>query len=129
MQQLQFEDAWKRTISDQDRKLIYQVFNDTVIDTSSTIKVSNVRHDTNHKEEELMISIIHNFSESDFTLSNCYIEYLENKTVIATQHFHFPTITIPAHTSMPWTFIFPKESFEQQPSWELGELRIGEGAN
>lgn len=124
MQELHFEDAWNRTISDKDKQLIHATFNQTYESSIDQIHFSVFRSAINHKGEYLIMALIHNFSDVTFTFSNTTVYYVEKEQVIAKQCFSFPQLMIKEKTSMPWTFIFQKESFDYDPSFEDPALTI-----
>ncbi|CQR47973.1 hypothetical protein BN1058_02309 [Paraliobacillus sp. PM-2] len=124
MQQLQFEHAWNRTISDKDRQLINNTFLQTLKENMSQIQLILVRKATNHKGEYLLTALIHNFSDTAFSFSNTPVFYVEKNKLIAKQLFSLPKLSIKAKTSIPWTFIFHQESFYKTPAWEDAEMTI-----
>ncbi|MEG0386067.1 MAG: SLAP domain-containing protein [Solibacillus sp.] len=104
MQKLQFEAAWDKTLSDMDRKLISQIFNNQMV-KSDIVSCDLIRSARNHHNHLLVTVLIHNataieqmFIERDVSLQMKHGRY--------TQQFTQPKLVIPSYTSMPWTFIF-----------------------
>lgn len=122
MQQLQFEKAWERTISQQDRDNITKIFNKTKACAKNKVEITLIKHAINHKKEALFICLIHNFTNQDFIVDDVSVEYKENEISIARQHFHHPRLIIQSKVSMPWTFIFPMEQFDSKPTWKKQTL-------
>lgn len=98
MQKLFFEDAWKKTISSQDRQKIRNIFDERKI--GQGLSITYLWEAKNHLDDLLVTSLIHNQTGEPCNLDKIKIQY---KTKIAS--FSLP-ITIPAYHSMPWTFIF-----------------------
>lgn len=106
MQKLVFEDAWNRTISTCDREHIINEFKKLTFTTNESPQFTPLWKATNHKNELLVTTLIHNCSTTDFTLKNELMSVNAGNRVVATHQFTLP-IKLHAHTSMPWTFIFP----------------------
>ena len=104
MQNLQFEAAWDKTLSDMDRDLITQVFNKQKVPLD-TVSCDLIRSARNYNNYFLVTVLIHNatateqmFTERDVSLQTKHGRYK--------QKFTQPKLVIPSYTSMPWTFIF-----------------------
>lgn len=106
MQTLYFEQAWDRTISQVDRLLIEQLFEQTSF--REGVHFTYVRDAMNHKEERLVTVIIHNCQDAPLTINDLCIAYEHEHQQM--QHTFTLPISINPRTSMPWTFIFPKRS-------------------
>ncbi|MFB1050118.1 SLAP domain-containing protein [Paraliobacillus sp. JSM ZJ581] len=124
MQQLNFENAWNRTISNQDKQLIHHTFTHTCEENVAPIHFITLREAINHKGEYLIMTLIHNFSTMPFMFSDTTVYYLEKEQVIAKQRFSFPQLVIKEKTSMPWTFIFQENNFIHTPTLEDIALTI-----
>ena len=107
MQQLRFESSWEKALSAQDRNYIEKIFNDTKQQHHSTIVFSPIREAINHRNELLITVLVHNFSHNPLTFENTRLVYSNEQEILAEKAFTLPSLTIPAHVSMPWTFIFP----------------------
>ncbi|WP_332649558.1 SLAP domain-containing protein [Lysinibacillus sp. 54212] len=123
MQQLQFEAAWDKTLSSQDRDEIQRIFNETKHQNYSTIAFSPIREAINHKEELLITVLVHNFSDNPLIFDHTRLVYSTEQGAIAEKVFSLPALSIPPHTSMPWTFIFPKETYVKKNSPLNGQLQ------
>ena len=106
MQKLFFEDAWERTISKQDHDKICDVFSNLQIDAG--ISFTFLWEAVNHHGDLLVTTLIHNNEKASMELKNIYMKYVHD-TVTYADYFTVP-IVIPAHHSMPWTFIFTKQT-------------------
>ncbi|MFT8320496.1 MAG: SLAP domain-containing protein [Bacillus sp. (in: firmicutes)] len=126
MQKLIFESAWDKTISQKDRKAIEQAFQKADIIETAAIPITPLWQAINHKGDLLATVIIHNINNKDLFLNHTRLNYFEENTLIAEYAFKVSAIILPPKTSMPWTFIFPKESLIQQPSLQNGYLQIEE---
>jgi len=124
MQRLEFEAAWDKTIAPADRKVIINLFNQTKNKQTETesIVLLPIRQALNHRNDLLATVLLHNFTDSIFSLEAIDLAYLENDRVIATHHFSFPGLTLPKETSMPWTFIFPQHVRVEGPSLKNSKL-------
>ncbi|SET16939.1 SLAP domain-containing protein [Oceanobacillus limi] len=109
MQTLQFHSKWEKTIAEKDRQSIEEVFKNTCIEAEDTIEFTLLSQAVNHKGELLLITLIHNTTNQNFTLNNQTIGYKTDEQNIIKHSFTYPTLTIPPKTSTPWTFIFPQE--------------------
>lgn len=124
MQQLQFEASWEKAIAKQDRKQIETIFKETKHFSDSDILCSPIRVAINHKEALLVTVLVHNFTDDPLTFHNVRLLYGVQGEVIADKIFTIPALVIPAKVSMPWTFIFPKDSYKKQTAFENGRLEI-----
>lgn len=124
MQQLQFEASWDKTLSAEDRQIIEKLFQETKHSSNTEILFSRIREAINHREELLITVLVHNFSDSTLEFSNQQLVYNVSGKVIGDALFTLPALKIPPKVSMPWTFIFPKESYTRHDSYENGQLEI-----
>ncbi|WP_161493891.1 SLAP domain-containing protein [Virgibacillus necropolis] len=123
MQKLTFESKWDKTIADQDRERIKQLFQKTILDPGINIQFTSLWQAKNHRGELLVAVLIHNTSQRNFTFLDQIMTYVVSGTIFAEHTFPSP-ITVEKQTSMPWTFIFPVGSFNSSQSFEDGVLRI-----
>ncbi|KGR85297.1 hypothetical protein CD30_19190 [Ureibacillus massiliensis 4400831 = CIP 108448 = CCUG 49529] len=124
MQQLQFETSWDKTLAASDRLYIEQIFNETKIKNNAEFLCSTIREATNYKEELLVTVLVHNFSEQSLLFINTKLRYSIQGEFIAEKLFTIPGLIIPPHISVPWTFIFPKDTFLKKSSYNNGCLEI-----
>ncbi|MEK5185218.1 SLAP domain-containing protein [Solibacillus sp. FSL W7-1324] len=108
MQKLQFEAAWDKTISTQDRLLIEQAFQKTK-EQDQPISCDVIRKAINHKKQILITTLIHNRTEQQLTFNNRKISIITEKGQI-TRNFTIDALSIPPYCSMPWTFIFDESN-------------------
>ena len=104
MQKLQYEPAWDKAISAQDRLLIEQAFHKTK-EQDKCISCYIIRTATNHKEQKLIITLIHNRTDQPLNFHNREVSIITEAGKI-TQNFTIDALKIPPYCSMPWTFIF-----------------------
>ncbi len=123
MQKLLFEEAWERTISEADRLLIKEAFQQAVLSDLPAIQFSRLWQATNYKDELLITAIIHNVSGNSFSFTKKTIYYRAGEEIAAYHKFTLP-VAVKAKTSMPWTFIFPKESIAAGFSQDIGKLEF-----
>ncbi|MED4402339.1 SLAP domain-containing protein [Metabacillus fastidiosus] len=124
MQQLQFESSWDKALAAHDRQNIERIFSETKHLNSSGIVCSPIREAINHKEELLVSVLVHNFTDHPFTFHNTRLLYSIKGNMIADKLFTLPALVIPPQVSMPWTFIFPKDSYIIGTSFKNGRLEI-----
>jgi SLAP domain-containing protein len=105
MQKLYFEPAWDKTIAPIDREKITHHFQEQTKQPQVGVHLSFLWNARNHKGEQLIIVLIHNFEEIDFRLYNTVISYYKKDKIQANATFSLPC-EIAGNTSMPWTFIF-----------------------
>lgn len=122
MQHLQFEKSWDKALSAQDRSYIEKVFVETKHLNGTGVIFSPIREAINHKEALLVTVLVHNFTDQPLTFNNTRLRYKIQEEVIAENEFTLPNLVIPNEVSMPWTFIFPKESYKTQLSIKNGRL-------
>ncbi|WP_148631268.1 SLAP domain-containing protein [Bacillus sp. E214] len=122
MQHLQFEKSWDKALSAQDRSYIEKVFVETKHLNGTGVIFSPIREAINHKEALLVTVLVHNFTDQPLTFNNTRLRYKIQGEVIAENEFTLPKLVIPNEVSMPWTFIFPKESYKTQLSIKNGRL-------
>lgn len=116
MQQLYFHPAWEKTISEQDRALIENLFEQTYTQVDDLIMSPMIRAAINHKKELLVTVLVHNFTHHSAKFMNRSI-FIHCDELDAEHVFTIPDLVIPPFTSMPWTFIF-----EQNPIYETLSL-------
>lgn len=109
--ELVFEEKWDKALPEQDRKKIEETFHQidhtnkaNVVTFTSLWQAKNYRHDL------LVTVLINNYGKEEITFKDTNLAYAENDQLAATQHFQLDRVVVPAQTSMPWTFIFPKSS-------------------
>ncbi|WP_052000644.1 SLAP domain-containing protein [Gracilibacillus boraciitolerans] len=111
MQKLYFEKAWEKTISDHDKQYIKNRFEQTKNEQEHNIKLVPIRIAYNHRNDLLVTVLIHNFEAVTNDLSTINVELFEHSTQIGEENFTEHRLQLEAHTSMPWTFIFPYGSY------------------
>lgn len=104
MQKLQFERAWDKTISAQDRLLIEQAFHQTK-EQDECISCYIIRTAINHKKQLLITTLIHNRTNQQLNFRNREVSIITEGEKF-TQNFTINALEIPPYCSMPWTFIF-----------------------
>ena len=104
MQKLQFEAAWDKTISAQDRLLIEQAFYKTK-EQDGRISCYVIRTAINHKKQLLITTLIHNRTNQQLNFRNREVSIITASGKF-TQNFTINALEIPPYCSMPWTFIF-----------------------
>lgn len=123
MQKLQFEPAWDRTISAKDRNLIERTFHES---EPSEQTFTPLRQAINHNKDLLVTVIVNNNTQRLLSFKNKELEYLEKEQLIAEHIFTIPALAINPNSSMPWTFIFPKQSIKKEPQLSNGRLYMKE---
>lgn len=119
MQKLQFESAWSKTVSPQDRDWINHRFTTYIKneDRREGVHFSFLREAKNHKGELLVTVMIHNFDDKTLILKETIIAYSDDEQIFATGLFNVPC-DIEGKTTMPWTFIFsPSNKTDQVPQY------------
>lgn len=122
MQTLYFEPAWDKTIANADRDLITQHFQ--TLHPKEDIYLSFLRVAVNHKNELLATVLIHNGQAEPLHFKETAIAFQPAQGATKTGLFHLP-VSIPAKTSMPWTFIFSASNqTDQKPIYIIHENDI-----
>ncbi|WP_430787312.1 SLAP domain-containing protein [Virgibacillus flavescens] len=121
MQRLIFESKWDKTIAEQDRDRIKQIFNNADLAPDINIQFTPISQAKNHRGELLVMVLIHNTSNEDFSFLDRRLSYIVNETVFAAHTFSY-SLTVEKQTSMPWTFIFPRDSFSSSEDFKGGVL-------
>ena len=119
MQQLSFHPAWDKTISEKDRLLVEELFEQTYNQADDLIMSPVLRAAINHKKELLVTVLVHNFTHHSALFRNRSI-FIQCDNFESEQVFSIPDFVIPPVTSMPWTFIFPANPIYE--TLELTEL-------
>lgn len=107
-QLLSFEPAWERTISEQDRKIILERFHHIQEEEASDVFLTFLWCAHNHCNELLVTSLVHNWSSKPIWFTDQLVHCFFGDIEIAARKFCL-LFEIPAHTSIPWTFIFPEK--------------------
>lgn len=118
MQKLQFESSWAQTISSRDQTDIQHFFhqideydsNAALLLSETNIKLLPFWQAKNHQDELLISAFIVNDSQDRLTIVNEMIKYYRFNQEIAKQVFTISKLVIPPKTTLPWTFIFPKQT-------------------
>jgi len=105
MQKLYFEPAWDKAIAPADREKMMQHFQQQTKQLQDGVHLSFLWKARNHKGEQLICVLIHNFEELNFRIHDTVISYYEKDKLQANATFSLPC-EIPGNTSMPWMFIF-----------------------
>ncbi|MDN4524706.1 SLAP domain-containing protein [Fictibacillus fluitans] len=122
MQRLIYERAWDKTIAEQDRTMIEEIFNETLEENEQSVAFPLIRSASNHKGDLLVTCLIHNFGSGPFAIKDTVFAYSEDGVLIAEMAFTIPQVQLPPETSMPWTFIFPKALLKKEPAHAGGRL-------
>src|SRR5699024_7064669 len=106
MQQLFFEAAWDRTISDQDRRYITELFEAKDHEKGKGVESTYINHAINHRGDLLYTVMLHNYHSIAFVVvdKNALLQYPESNIINEKCAI---TVHISPRTSMPWTLIFP----------------------
>lgn len=121
MQKLVFEAAWDRSISQKDRDKIEQLFREET--SEEEVSFTTFRIAVNHKNERLVTAIVHNQTAQNLVFENTPLQFCDRDKLLVEHEFTLPALQVPPETSMPWTFIFPADSFEIPNSIEHAKLR------
>ncbi|MET3659197.1 MULTISPECIES: SLAP domain-containing protein [Sporosarcina] len=105
MQKLYFEPAWDKTIAPADREKITHHFQQQTKQLQGGVHLLFLWNARNHKGEQLIAVLIHNFEDINLRLHNTVISYYEQGIQRTNATFSLPC-EIAGNTSMPWTFIF-----------------------
>ncbi|MFS0672097.1 SLAP domain-containing protein [Ornithinibacillus sp. 179-J 7C1 HS] len=123
MQKLQYESAWDKTISPKDRTLVEETFKHSTLN-GEPIQFTPLRFDWNYKNELLVLVIVHNTTNEDFTFNQTKLSLKDHEVTLAEHIFSTPNLNVEAKTSMPWTFIFPVGSYVKDQEVKKGILEI-----
>lgn len=124
MQQLRFEEKWDKTLSDQDRQEIIKVFNSSKDSLDQKITFTPLWQAINHNNDLLVSVIVHNPTRERLTFQNKTVYFIANKDILANYTFNIPALKVEPFTSMPWTFIYPKTSLNQEITNNKGYLMM-----
>ncbi|WP_391119428.1 SLAP domain-containing protein [Psychrobacillus sp. L3] len=124
MQKLAFEKSWDKALSGKDRKEIEKIFLETSRMNLPNVLLSPIRQAFNHKGELLITVLVHNFTQKAFNFHKTRLIYRENDVTIAENIFTLQALIIQPNTSMPWTFIFTKDSLKKVVTLENGHLEM-----
>src|SRR5699024_322913 len=102
MQQLFFEAAWARTISDQDRRHITELFEAKDHGKGKGLESTYI----NHRGDLLYTVMLHNYQDIAYAFVDKNASLQDGEGNIITEKFTIP-VNLSPRTSMPWTFIFP----------------------
>jgi len=120
MQTLNYEASWDKAISKRDRQELEALFSS--LDTFPPFTV--IRHAVNYKKELLVTAIVHNTADEPLLFQEQRITYSIDGKQKAENTFSLSSFIVPPKTSMPWTFIFPTDSWRDHEA-KIGELSFG----
>lgn len=118
---LRFEDKWEKTISESDRKLVYEVYERFPIQQGE-ITFAPVRVAVNHRGDLLATVLVLNGLQDEWTLEKRNICYVEGDEVVAEECFTHHSLIVQAESAIPWTFIFKSSASMKAlrlTSWEI----------
>lgn len=117
MQTLQFETAWERTVSREDRLTITNKFAQLKHETAQGVVLSYLWEAQNHQGNLLITTFIHNYDDKPIRLTDTNIAYIKNEEQITSGTFSIPEAIL-SQTTMPWTFIFSDENYtDEEPEF------------
>ncbi|MED4128070.1 SLAP domain-containing protein [Shouchella miscanthi] len=108
MQTFQLQSAWRKTIAEGDLNQLK-----ALLAVGKTERFIPYRQAFNYRGDLLVTVIIQNQSSEEDVWESKLIACVEEGETIAERSFSIQTV--PPYTSMPWTFIFPKDSLAQTP--------------
>ncbi|WP_054752556.1 SLAP domain-containing protein [Piscibacillus salipiscarius] len=108
MQQLQFEEKWDKTISDQDRRKIEEVFEETKNHDDFEFEPVTLWQANNHKDELLVTALLHNRSDKTVSFNDVHITYKTLDAPIAERDFNIPRLQIPPDNEYALDIYFPR---------------------
>lgn len=112
-------EKWKKALSETDRHLVEMIFRRSR--GSDELTFQNIRVAKNYQQDILATVLIENFTQNQVSLPFTLM-YCEKNRKVAEFHFADYQLDLPAYTSMPWTFIFPKHCILCEPEfsdWHL----------
>lgn len=104
MQQLMFESSWDKAIAEGDRLKIEKKFRQQAPLIGESIHFMYYKKAVNYKQEILITTLIHNGTKEPLIIKDANIGF-DDENQYVQGVFTIPC-TIPAKSSMPWTFIF-----------------------
>ncbi|WP_347548319.1 SLAP domain-containing protein [Pseudalkalibacillus hwajinpoensis] len=119
---LKFEEKWERTISDGDRTMFLNVYENNPIQEGK-LQFVPVRAAFNHRDCLLASVIILN-GEQDWKLQKQNLFYFEGQELLAEGCFTHQSLTVPYGKAVPWTFIFQTPSLIRRPSLQNWKITI-----
>jgi SLAP domain-containing protein len=120
--ELSYEPTWKKALSEQDYQLIERIFEETSRPKEGKLQFTSVRAAYNHRGDLIATALIQNSQNDSFSIHELPLLYREHGQEIAEHTFTLSRLVIPPHTTMPWSFLFPKESQNKKAllrEWEL----------
>jgi len=117
MQQLMFESSWDKAIAEQDRVKIEQSFSRQAPLIGESIHFVYDKKAVNYKQEILITTLIHNGTEEPLMIEDALINFVEGDQHL--QGIFTVPCTIPAKSSMPWTFIFSETNSSESPKYHI----------
>ncbi|XOQ14363.1 MAG: SLAP domain-containing protein [Shouchella clausii] len=112
MQTLKFEEAWQRTISEKDVQAIKNVFAAQQGELQPFLPLWQA---LNHRGDLLVTVLVQHTGDGEWPNDEREYVYLEDGEEVAADHFSLKRLGLKPHVSMPWTFIFPKETQKKAP--------------
>jgi len=127
MQTLVFEPAWNKTISQKDRLFMEEAFQHCHVPKQQGIQITPLWRAVNHKEDLLITSFVHNFTDHEFQMDERKLSFMDNH-IEAEHRFLIHALKVAAHTTMPWTFIFPKGTYVVKGAFQRARTDIQNGS-
>lgn len=122
---LALQSTWDRAISDQDRKIIQETYQDSPAPQVGKISYIPIRAGLNVHDNLFATVLIQNGSFEDLKIEQLHLLFEESNTIIAEESFTISELVILANTSSPWTFIFQKENvMKSKPHFNSWSLRL-----
>src|SRR5699024_5974773 len=105
MQQLFFEAAWDRTISDQDRRYITELFEAKDHEKGKGLESTYINHSINHRGDLLFTFMLHNYQDIAYSFVDKNASLQDPDGNIITEKYTI-LVNISQRTNMQWSFIF-----------------------
>ncbi|GAB3044443.1 SLAP domain-containing protein [Virgibacillus ainsalahensis] len=119
MQELQFEEKWEQALPDKDREKIIKVFEETKRQVTDEVTYIPLWNATNYLGDLLISVLVQNGTDETIKFENKTLTFNQHNQTIASNVFTIPRLEIPAKTSVPWAFIFPKDKMETAANMDI----------
>ncbi len=112
---LVFDPAWEKAIAPRDRETIQELHRQNPV-REGELRWTPIRAALNHQGSLLAMVLIQNGLAANFKAEGIDLTYVEQEQgAIATSEFNLPNVNVPPGASMPWTFVFPKQTITNRP--------------
>jgi accessory Sec system S-layer assembly protein len=114
---LDLAESWEKSLPEEDKEKLIQLTNSLSVPKPGEVNFMGLQVKLEDTGDLYATLLIRNGSDKNITLQHVPLEVFDHsKEVVARGSFSMDDFEVKAHTSKPWTFIFPKDFVLKDPA-------------